>query len=62
MYLWKGHDAVPGESYAMQKSVADCPVDVEGMRSAACTATSNFAGSMRGLCSVVQLKQLITTI
>ncbi len=34
MCLWKEHDAVPGETYAMQKSVADCPVDVEGMRSA----------------------------
>ena len=34
MYLWKGHDGVPGETYAMQKSVADCPVNVEGMRSA----------------------------
>lgn len=34
LYLWKGHDAVPGEIYAMQKSVADCPVNVEGMHSA----------------------------
>src|ERR1700691_3709818 len=32
------------------------------MRSAVCTATSNFAGSMRAMCRIVQLKQLIAPI
>ena len=35
----------------MQKQAADCPIDVEGIRSADCTASSNFGASMRGLCS-----------
>jgi len=62
MCLWKGHDAVPDGIYAMQKYVADCPIDVEGMHSAVCTATSDSAASMVGMCPIVQLKLLIATI
>jgi hypothetical protein len=48
--------------FATQKSVANFPIDVEGKLSTVCTATSNSGGSMRGMCSIVQLKVLIATI
>ena len=62
MSLWNRHDGVPDGDYAIQNNVADCPIDVEGMRSAVCTATSNSAVSMLTMCTIVQLKLLIVTI
>jgi hypothetical protein len=46
----------------MQNHVADCPIDVEGMHEAVCTATSNCPLSMLTVRTIVQLKLLIVTI
>jgi hypothetical protein len=62
MSLWNRHDGVPDGTYAMQNHVADCPIDVEGMHEAVCTATSNCPVSMLTVRTIVQLKLLIVTI
>lgn len=57
-----GHDGVPSENYKAQKHSAGSLINDDERGESARSTTSNFGGSMVGVCRKVQLKLLIAAI